>query len=150
MLNEWKSFGNSFLFKKVGNKWSTGRDLGLRTRNVNCFELLNYVCRGGPIFLSFPGLILILDMSYSVFPFLACSKLMTFSLYFWFWECMMVYVRHRNRIKLSVPWIVSLLLQAPVYLHSWRKAFRFLVSVNATSGNWLTSLSLAFLSVKCR
>lgn len=46
-------------------------------------NFLNYTHRGGPIFLSFPGIVLVLYMSYSVFPFLAYGKPMTF---FWFGE----------------------------------------------------------------
>lgn len=60
--NDRKDFGNSFLFKEVGNTWSPGRDLGLRAYNSMTIALnfLNRTHREPPLFLSFPGIALII------------------------------------------------------------------------------------------
>ena len=57
-----EDFGKPFLFKEVGNEWSPGRDLGLRDLGLSLMSIalnfLNYAHRGGPIFLSFVGIVL--------------------------------------------------------------------------------------------
>lgn len=59
------------------NKWSPGRDLGLRAHSLMSVALnfLKYTHRRGPIFLSFPGIILIICPTQ---PLLAWGRMMTF------------------------------------------------------------------------
>lgn len=62
MSNDRKDFGNSFLFKEIGNSWSPGRDLGLRAYSSMTIALnfLNCTHREPPIFLNFLGIALII------------------------------------------------------------------------------------------
>ena len=47
----------TLLIKEVGNKWISGRNVGLRAHSLMSIALnfLNNINKGGPIFLSFLG-----------------------------------------------------------------------------------------------
>lgn len=91
-------------------------------------------------------------MSYSVFPFLAYGKPMTF---FWFGECIFFRYDGTNICqaegpnKMECP-INCLLLQAPVYLHCQGEACGFLMTVlcDFGQGTYLSEFSFSIYKME--